>query len=199
MNNEVSKETIRSYRITVVIGVVCMAVMVFATSYSYFKARIEGDGKSVNVLSGNVVLEVSENKISASGVAPIRDADKDSKASINNFTVKRSSDSNLAVCYNVYLVIDSISSNIKNSEYLKYELSNGSTTTLGNFSTVSYESDGTGRILIASNVSKGATDTTSDSYSFKLWLSYSDSEDQSALLGGSINAHIEASGKSGTC
>ena len=82
---------------------------------------------------------------------------------------------------------------------MKYDLTNGSSTTTGNFSTVAYQ-DGKAIILLAQNKYLSKTNTTGDAYTLKIWLSYDGSVDQTSLLGGNFSAHIYAQGNSGnTC
>ncbi len=194
------KSISKNYILLVIISVVCLVILVFSASYAYFQTRIVNNNSNpLNVTAGSASLTISGNTIAASALAPIYDSTKDSKASIKTFTVKRSSDSTLAVCYNLYLVVDSISSNIKNSEYLKYEIAKGSSTaTAGNFKSVTYGTDGKAYILLGSGNQLASTNTTGDTFTLKMWLSYSDSVDQTSLLGGSFSAHLYATGNTGT-
>lgn len=195
MNEPISK----NYVLLMSISVICLVVLVFAASYAYFQARIVNNTNPFKITTGNVKLRIDSNSISGTGMAPILDSTKDSKARIKNFTVKRTTDSNLAVCYNLYLVVDSISTNIKNSKYLSYEFNKGSSSsTLGNFSTVTYGSDGKAYILLSSGNQLASSNTAGDSYTLKMWLSYDESNDQSSLLGGSFSAHLYATGNTGT-
>ncbi len=189
----------KNYLLLMGVSVFCLIAIVFTSSYAYFKARIVNNTNPFELIGGTIKLQLSENSISGEKLLPILDSQKDTAAQIKNFTVKRSDDSNIDVCYNVYLVIESISDNIKNSKYMKYELTNGSSTTTGNFSTIAYQ-DGKAIILLAQNKYLSNTDTTGDTYTLKIWLSYDESTDQSSLLGGNFNAHIYAQGNNGeTC
>ena len=189
----------KNYLLLMAVSVFCLIAIVFSSSYAYFKARIVNNTNPFELIGGTIKLQLNENSISGEKLLPILDSQKDTNAQIKNFTVKRSDDSNIDVCYNVYLVIESISDNIKNSKYMKYELTNGSSTTTGNFSTVTYK-DGKAIILLAQNKYLSKTNTTGDAYSLKVWLSYDGSVDQTSLLGGNFSAHIYAQGNSGnTC
>ena len=189
----------KNYLLLMAVSVFCLIAIVFSSSYAYFKARIVNNTNPFELIGGTIKLQLNENSISGEKLLPILDSQKDTNAQIKNFTVKRSDDSNVDVCYNVYLVIESISDNIKNSKYMKYELTNGSSTTTGNFSTVAYQ-DGKAIILLAQNKYLSKTNTTGDTYSLKVWLSYDGSVDQNSLLGGNFSAHIYAQGNSGnTC
>ena len=189
----------KNYLLLMAVSVFCLIAIVFSSSYAYFKARIVNNTNPFELIGGTIKLQLNENSISGDKLLPILDSQKDTNAQIKNFTVKRTDDSNVDVCYNVYLVIESISDNIKNSKYMKYELTNGSSTTTGNFSAVAYQ-DGKAIILLAQNKYLSKTNTTGDAYSLKVWLSYDGSVDQTSLLGGNFSAHIYAQGNSGnTC
>ena len=189
-----------NYYVLMGISIFCLIVIVFTSSYAYFKAQVRGEGKGMNVILGTIDLDITENSISTNNLLPISDSSKDTKAQIKDFTVKRTSNSNTDVCYNLYLVVDSISSNIKNSKYLKYELTDGSNVVSGNLSKLGYNSDGKGYILLAKNKYLSKSDTTGNAYKLKIWLSYDKSTNQNDLLNSNITTHIYASGNNGnTC
>ena len=189
-----------NYYVLMGISIFCLIVIVFTSSYAYFKAQVRGEGKGMNVILGTIDLDITENSISTNNLLPISDSSKDTKAQIKDFTVKRTSNSDLDVCYNLYLVVDSISNNIKNSKYLKYELTDGSNVVSGNLSKLGYNSDGKGYILLAKNKYLSKSDTTGNTYKLKIWLSYDKSTNQNDLLNSNITTHIYASGNNGnTC
>ena len=189
-----------NYYVLMGISIFCLIVIVFTSSYAYFKTQVRGEGKGMNVIVGTIDLDITENSISTNNLLPISDSSKDTKAQIKDFTVKRTSNSDLDVCYNLYLVVDSISSNIKNSKYLKYELTDGSNVVSGNLSKLGYNSDGKGYILLAKNKYLSKSDTTGNTYKLKIWLSYDKSTNQNDLLNSNITTHIYASGNNGnTC
>ena len=189
-----------NYYVLMGISIFCLIVIVFTSSYAYFKTQVRGEGKGMNVILGTIDLDITENSISTNNLLPISDSSKDTKAQIKDFTVKRTSNSDIDVCYNLYLVVDSISSNIKNSKYLKYELTDGSNVVSGNLSNLGYNSDGKGYILLAKNKYLSKSDTTGNPYKLKIWLSYDKSANQNDLLNSNITTHIYASGNNGnTC
>ena len=189
-----------NYYLLMGISIFCLIVIVFTSSYAYFKTQVRGEGKGMNVILGTIDLDITENSISTNNLLPISDSSKDTKAQIKDFTVKRTSNSNTDVCYNLYLVVDSISSNIKNSKYLKYELTDGSNVVSGNLSKLGYNSDGKGYILLAKNKYLSKSDTIGNTYKLKIWLSYDKSTNQNDLLNSNITTHIYASGNNGnTC
>ena len=189
-----------NYYVLMGISIFCLIVIVFTSSYAYFKTQVRGEGKGMDVIAGTIDLDITENSISTNNLLPISDSSKDTKAQIKDFTVKRTSNSDTDVCYNLYLVVDSISSNIKNSKYLKYELTDGSNVVSGNLSKLGYNSDGKGYILLAKNKYLSKSDTTGNTYKLKIWLSYDKSTNQNDLLNSNITTHIYASGNNGnTC
>ena len=189
-----------NYYLLMGISIFCLIGIVFTSSYAYFKTQVRGEGKGMNVILGTIDLDITENSISTNNLLPISDSSKDTKAQIKDFTVKRTSNSNTDVCYNLYLVVDSISNNIKNSKYLKYELTDGSNVVSGNLSKLGYNSDGKGYILLAKNKYLSKSDTIGNTYKLKIWLSYDKSANQNDLLNSNITTHIYASGNNGnTC
>jgi len=193
----------KSYIALMVLSVLCLIVIVTTATYAYFKPRITGEGSPISVSTGKVKLNISESKITANGLAPILDETKDTKAQKNSFTISRSSDSTLDACYSLTLEIDSIGTNLRN-KFFKYEFEydNGKTIT-GDFSGLTYDEEGKASLplLINQSLNEGVTE---NSYTLKLWFSYSTTEDQTAFLTGDVstrtfNAHIKASGQSGAC
>ena len=188
----------KNYKLIMGISVMCLVLIIFASSYAYFKTRIINKTNPFSVKVGKVDLLIDTNQISIENAAPILDEDKNEKAVTKTFTIKRTADSNLDICYNLYLVIDQITDNIKNSKYLKYELTDKKSGEVisKNLSTVVY-SEGKSTILLK-NQYLSDSDTTGVEYELKVWLSYDEVEDQTSLLGGSLTAHLYVSGMQGT-
>ena len=188
----------KNYKLIMVISVTCLVLIIFASSYAYFKTKIINNTNPFSVKVGKVDLLIDTNQITIENAAPILDEDKNEKAITKTFTIKRTSDSNLDICYNLYLVIDQITDNIKNSKYLKYELTDKKSGEVisKNLSTVVY-SEGKSTILLK-NQYLSDSDTTGVEYELKVWLSYDEVEDQTSLLGGSLTAHLYVSGMQGT-
>ena len=188
----------KNYKLIMGISVACLVLIIFASSYAYFKTKIINNTNPFSVKVGKVDLLIDTNQITIENAAPILDEDKNEKAITKTFTIKRTTDSNLDICYNLYLVIDQITDNIKNSKYLKYELTDkksGEVITK-NLSSVGYE-EGKSTILLK-NQYLSESDTTGVEYELKVWLSYDEVEDQTSLLGGSLTAHLYVSGMQGT-
>ena len=188
----------KNYKLIMGISVMCLVLIIFASSYAYFKTKIINNTNPFSVKVGKVDLLIDTNQITIENAAPILDEDKNEKAVTKTFTIKRTSDSNLDICYNLYLVIDQITDNIKNSKYLKYELTDKKSGEVisKNLSTVVY-SEGKSTILLK-NQYLSDSDTTGVEYELKVWLSYDEVEDQTSLLGGSLTAHLYVSGMQGT-
>ena len=188
----------KNYKLIMCISVACLVLIIFASSYAYFKTKIINNTNPFSVKVGKVDLLIDTNQITIENAAPILDEDKNEKAVTKTFTIKRTADSNLDICYNLYLVIDQITDNIKNSKYLKYELTDKKSGEVisKNLSTVVY-SEGKSTILLK-NQYLSDSDTTGVEYELKVWLSYDEVEDQMSLLGGSLTAHLYVSGMQGT-
>lgn len=193
----------KSYVVVMVVSVLCLVIIIFSTTYAYFTPRITGDENPMTFSAGKVKLSISENKITASNLAPILDSTKESKAQKNEFTISRTSDSNLGACYSLYLVVDEIGEKLKN-QYFKYELLYGDEVLEGDFSNLTFnEEDGTATIPFLTNQII-SDENLSNSYTLRLWLSYDPDNDQSDLLMGDLasrtfKAHIYANGISGKC
>ena len=188
----------KNYKLIMGISIACLVLIIFASSYAYFKTKIINNTNPFSVKVGKVDLLIDTNQITIENAAPILDEDKNEKAITKTFTIKRTSDSNLDICYNLYLVIDQITDNIKNSKYLKYELTDKKSGEVisKNLSTVVY-SEGKSTILLK-NQYLSDSDTSGVEYELKVWLSYDEVEDQTSLLGGSLTAHLYVSGMQGT-
>lgn len=198
------------YYLMLGISVLCLVFLVGSATYAFFKPVVLGKGSPIDVISGKVKLQISESKITASNLTPIKDSSKDTKAQRNDFTISRTDESNLNACYTLYLVVDSIGETLK-SKWLKYELSytdkDGQAQTMEgnfeNFASLNVDKDGKANVALLQN--QELSDATPNrSYTLRLWLSYSDTEDQSSLLTGdadsrTFSAHIYASGESGKC
>ena len=203
MENDVNTNSNKCYIGVMALGVVCLVVMVFAATYAYFSPRIVGEGADMRVLSGKVKLKISETKITANNLVPILDSTKATKAQKNEFTISRSDDSNLDACYQLFLVVDSIGSAMQN-KWFKYELLYGENSIEGDFSNLIFEEDGTTSKIALLDNQQVTSSNPSNSYTLRVWLSYSDTEDQTSILTGEastrqFSARIVASGQNGTC
>lgn len=196
----------KKYIAVMVLSVFCLVVIVASVTYAYFVPKIVGEGHGVNNFAGKVKLSISESKITANNVLPIRDINKDNMAQKNEFIISRNEDSNLDACYSLFLVVDNIGENLK-SKWFKYELEyldGGTNKTIeGNFEGIVPDSEGNMKIAFLTNQELNET-ITSRNYVLRLWLSYSDTEDQSSILMGDTNSrtfsgHIKAEGISGIC
>ena len=189
----------KKYIIISIISIIL--VVALGISLAYFTPNIIGNGANINVVSGIFDLDISDSNISPNIVfRPILDStvDTSSYAYRNAFTVSRSEDSNLDGCYSLSLVVDSIGNNLKN-EWFKYKITDGTVTYTG---TLAGLSAGSSKSLIKNvYISK---DTSTHNYTLTLWLSYSNTKDQSSILTGeessrTFTGHIVANGHNGTC
>ena len=197
-----NKKMSKSRIILITVIVMSLIVIVLAVTYAYFAPKIIGEGKDMNVTTGNVNLSISESKINATNVLPILDSTKDTKAQKNSFTISRTEDSSLGACYSLYLVVDSIGNALKNEDF-KYELSYGENIVSGDFSNLIPDEDGVIKIGLLTNQSL-TEEITSHNYTLRLWLSYRTDKDQTNILTGdgasrTFEAHILASGSSKAC
>ncbi len=188
----------KTYIAYMVVAVLCLVVIVTSATYAYFKAQIKGEGSGINLTGSTFTLSIDESVINTSGLAPIYDSTKDTKAQKNTFTVTMGTLGISSACYNLYLEIDSIGTNLQN-KYFKYELSDGTNTYTGNFDGRTNGS----KILLSRNETLNTTNS-SKTYTLKLWLSYSETEDQTFILTGeettrTFQGHLRATGVTGSC
>ena len=182
-------------------GVLILICGVIGVTYSWFSTIIEGTGKPIVVTSGILDIKYEETEVMNVTLGkPINDDNRATEAYKNVFTVSHEDRSTLSACYSIDLSIDSIQDKFK-SKWVKYELYD-----ITNDKTVSGIRDfeevvSTGILPIASNLTLAVDDSVQ--YEFRIWLSYSETEDQSELLqnnsGTAISAHIKVSATSGSC
>ena len=184
-----------------VTGVLILICGVVGITYSWFSTVVEGTGKPIIVSAG--VLDVKYDEAEVMNVSfgkPIYDDNRATQAYKNTFTISHEGRSTIDACYSIDLSIDSIQDKFK-SKWVKYELydvtNDVSVTGVKDFSNV--VSTGTIELAEALKLNVGE----SVQYEFRVWLSYSDIEDQTELLqnnsGTAISAHIKVSAKSGEC
>ena len=182
-------------------GVLILICGVIGVTYSWFSTIIEGTGKPIVVTSGILDIKYEETEVMNVTLGkPINDNNRATEAYKNVFTISHEDRSTLSACYSIDLSIDSIQDKFK-SKWVKYELYD-----ITNDKTVSGIRDfeevvSTGILPIASNLTLAVD--ASVQYEFRIWLSYSETEDQSELLqnnsGTAISAHIKVSATSGSC
>ena len=193
-----NRDNRNNYKITLLVGILCIIVILTSTSYAYFKTRIKGDGSTISITGGKLNLVINENKINLTNVAPIYENQKDTKASKNEFSINLSNTGVSKACYNIYLDVDNIGTNLQN-RFLKYELSDGTNIYTGNFDGVA---SGT-KIIMVRNESLTSS-SPSKNYTLKLWLQYSESDDQGYILEGdeasrTFEGKLHITGTTGEC
>lgn len=206
----------KSYVVVMCISVACLLVIIASITYAYFRPRIVGEGANIRVTMGKADLDISETKITANNLVPILDSTKDTKAQKNIFTISPATGSTKEICYTLFLVVDELGEMLKTekySKYLKYELEYTDNT--GVKQTLTYDMstyniyvtnpdvDGKVRLPLVQKQQLDDTDTSRE-YTLRIWLSFSDTEDQTELLtttaeNKTFKAHILASGGNGTC
>ena len=182
-------------------GVLILIAGVVGLTYSWFSTIIEGTGKPIIVTAGILDIKYEETEVmNVTFAEPIYDDNRGTQAYKNVFTVSHEERSNIDACYSIDLSIDSIQDKFK-SEWIKYELydvtNNVSVTGIQDFSEVT----GPGLITMASGKNLAVDDSIT--YELRIWLSYSDTVDQTSLLqnnsGNAITAHIKVSAVNGEC
>ena len=184
-----------------VTGVLLLIVSVVNLTYAWFSTQVEGTGKPITVTTGILDIKYQDSEtINVSFATPIYDDIRATTAYKNVFTVSHEDRSNIDACYSIDLSLDSIQDKFK-SEWIKYELydvtNNVSVTGIKDFSEVT----GPGLITMASGKNLAVDDSIT--YELRIWLSYSDTVDQTSLLqnnsGDAITAHIVVTALNGKC
>ena len=193
------KDIKKSAKLTLLVGILILIVIITTSTYAYFKIRIKSPGSKISVMGSNFSLNITDNALTASGLKPIYDKNKSTQAVKKEFTISIGSDGITSACYDLYIDIESLGSNLRN-KYFKYEITNGTDTYAGNFSG---RTDGS-QILIMRNQNINTTNT-SNSYTLYLWLAYGDNDDsQGELLTGDATSRtykgrILAKAVTGSC
>ncbi len=198
-NNKANK----SYIIAIVIGILCLGLIIFAASYSYFSNQITGTPGKINVKTADGVIDISEERINIDEIAPILDSAKGEKAFQNNFNVFLVEGVKTSVCYSLELVVDKIGSNLLN-KWFKYELVYGDNEVIeGTFDGKTVGEDG--KIVIPLIDNQGLSEGGNNSYTLRLWLSYDENDIlQTPILQGdeesrTFEGHLHATGVYGAC
>lgn len=183
-----------------VTGILIIICGVIGATYAWFSTQVEGTGELIKVTAG--VLEVAFTEtttINVSKVEPIYDTSKDTKAYKNVFSIYHDDTSNLDACYKIELVVDSLQDKFKTS-YLKWELYSTDTSSAlvaGDFS--GFTTGGT--YTIKENISLANADK--HNYEFRVWFSYSDTDDQTSFLqnnsDNAMTAHLRVTSTNGLC
>jgi len=170
---------------------VLLVTTAFSVSRAYYLANISGneDAKPTNISTANVDIDfLTSQYINNSNMMLIEDSKHTTTPDYTTFAISSTSNSTLTVDYTLAITEFSISSNFVSSDF-KWELVkvDGSTETLvesGNFSNAV---SGTDYVLTTTNLSIAPQDT--QKYTFRIWLSYAD-RDQNSLLQGSFSGKI---------
>ena len=194
MEKDIKKNT----KLTLLVGILILIVIITTSTYAYFKIRIKSPGSKISIMGSNFSLNITDNSLVASNLTPIYDKNKSTQAVKKEFTISIGSAGVTSACYDLYIDVTSLGENLRN-KYFKYELTNGTDTYTGSFNE---RTDGS-QILIIRNQNINNTNT-SNSYTLYLWLSYSETEDQTDILSGdstsrTFKGRILAKAVTGTC
>ena len=167
-----------------VVIVVFLISAVFAVSFSYFGVKvIKEDVKPTNVSTGSLNVEISDEVVNVTSLAPIYDENYLNKAYKKDFTINNISDT-LNSCTSIYLDIKEISNALR-SQYFKYLLvSSDGKTYNGDFSSAK-----SGEKLLLEN---GVFLETNSSiiYTLYIWISYVDDVNQIDMLNTTMSANV---------
>lgn len=172
-----------------VIIVSLFSIVFVGFSYAYFTLKSNGSvDNKFNVTVGKLKINFEESEnISITNGVPIRDEDVIQKGYKNTFSIEHNSDSTLNACFNVQLNVTKLDDRFK-SKYFKwalYDKSSLSVVSSGDFSnaltTTPIE------ILNKQELILG----TKKEYNLLIWLSYSDTEDQTYMLQNNSSSAFE--------
>ena len=194
MEKDIKKNT----KLTLLVGILILIVIITTSTYAYYKTRIKSPGSKISIMGSNFSLNITDNSLVASNLTPIYDKNKETQGVKKEFTISIGSAGVTSACYDLYIDVTSLGENLRN-KYFKYELTNGTDTYTGSFNG---RTDGS-QILIIRNQNINNTNT-SNSYTLYLWLSYSETEDQTDILSGdstsrTFKGRILAKAVTGTC
>lgn len=176
--------------IVLYISIVLIIITVtFTISYAFFQTIISGNdtAKKTEATTGNLAIDFTTSQyINDTNLMLIQDADRAAKAPYTTFTIKPTSDTNVASQYNLYLTDINISDNLKSADF-KWEIIKGSTTiNSGNYLNAT---SGTDLLLTSTPIDLSAT-STGDTWIFRTWLSETN-EDQLSLTNGTFSARVK--------
>ena len=159
-------------------------------TYGYYLANIEGSGKSIDGKLAILNITFNEGEdINPSYLEPIYDTNKEIKSYKKTFTIENKSSENSTVDseYDVYLILSKIDNELK-SEFVKWELlNNGEVISSGNLLNAEINKE----IKLTDYKEFINLDGEKEELEFRLWLSYSEVVDQSAMLNKSLSGKLK--------
>ncbi len=183
-------KNISKKKLIVGIGALITILLIAGIAFAYYVATVTGTGKSIQGKIANLDIDFTDTAdVNPTLQAPINDANKATDAYKNTFSVanKTASGSNIDAEYDVSLVISSISNELK-SEFMKWELlKDGSVISSGNLTNATAG----GELKLTTSKQQITLDSTAQNLEFRLWMSYSQTVDQSAMLGKSLKAKLK--------
>lgn len=180
--------------------IIGMIAIVFAVTYSYFSGKVKNNGGGLDVNSGEIGVSISKPEITLTNLSPEYDTEiaTSSKVYKNTFTVTRDSKTKGDICYNLGLVVDNLGTNLAQmANYIRFQVDDGELNVGGDLVNTEEKTIFENQLLTAEDTTK--------SYNVKVWLSYNDSMDQTAMLeSGSeedrqLKMHLVVRGASGSC
>lgn len=185
-NNETVKHVILYISITLL-----LITVTFSASRAYYLARITVTDKINDTSITNANLDIdflTSQYINEPKLMLINDSDREASAPYTSFAITSKSTSTISADYTLYLTDFTISDNFVSNDF-KWELArkndSGETqVATGNFANAVTGEDYT---LTTASITIAPQDT--HQYIFRIWLSYTDS-DQANLLNGSFSGKI---------
>lgn len=191
MNSKKLDKNITKKKLMIAICVLCFILLIVGISFGYYLANINGSGKAI---SGKIakldITFVDGDDVNPSVFSPIYDSSRVNNAYKKTFTVENNSNTgaNIDAEYDVYLVLSKLDSALR-SPYIKWELLKDDVViSSGDFSTANTNSDG---IKLTTSKEQIELDSGIQNLEFRLWLSYSDSVDQTAMLNKSLSGKLK--------
>lgn len=183
-------KNISTKKLYIGIGALIIILLAAGVTFAYYVANITGEGKKIQGKIANLDIEFTDSAdVNPSINAPIYDTNKETQSYKNTFSVanRTANGSNIDAEYDVALVISSIDTELI-SEYMKWELlKDGAVIASGNLANATAG----GEIKLTTAKQQIALDSNTQNLEFRLWMSYSSTADQSAMLGKSLSAKLK--------
>lgn len=183
-------KNISTKKLYIGIGSLIIILLIVGVTFAYYIANVTGEGRQVQGKIANLDIEFTDSAdVNPSINAPIYDANKETQAYKNTFSVanRTANGSNMNAEYDVSLVISSIDSQLI-SEHMKWELlKDGVVIASGNLANATAG----GEMKLTTSKQQIALDSATQNLEFRLWMSYSSTVDQTAMLGKSLSAKLK--------
>lgn len=116
----------RTYIFVLSLSVLSLVAIVSSVTFAYFRGSLINTNGTITAKGGVIDLTVTNSAVNPTILMPEVDSNIQTSDVVyrHTFSVVPTASTNLAGCYKIQLVVDSIGSNLK-SEYFKYKLSDG--------------------------------------------------------------------------